>query len=145
MGLLDGMFEVRKDITKVEGYYQGGYANFGTKGNMAVQIEKNKLVLKQFWKKRYELDIKDIKDVQFKTEEEITKDVTLTRLLVLGIFALGVKKKRKKERCFLIITTEEEGFTNDIILEMNALEGIGSVMAQGFVKTLRKEVIKYRD
>ncbi len=110
------------------------------------KIEKNKLVLKQFWKKRYELDLKDIKDVQFKTEEEITKDVTLTRLLVLGIFALGVKKKKKKKkRCFLIITTEEEGFTNDIILEMNALEGIGSVITQGFVKTLRKEVIKYRD
>ncbi|EPY2283506.1 hypothetical protein ACTQ4P_05625 [Clostridium sporogenes] len=142
MGLFSGMVEVRKDIFKIDGEYQGGYPNFGYNGSMGIEIKKDKIILKQFWKKRYEIKLKDIQDVQYKTEEQITKDVTLTRLLAFGIFSLGMKKKRKEERCFLIITTEEEGFINDIVLEVNQLKGIGPVIAQGFVKTLRKEVVK---
>ncbi len=46
----------------------------------------------------------DLLSVQEKTEEQISKDVTLTRLLAFGIFAFGLKKKRKSTEKYLILS-----------------------------------------
>ena len=44
-----------------------------------------------------EIPISNLLKYEVKTESEIRHDVTLTRLLTLGIFAFGVKKKNKIE------------------------------------------------
>lgn len=46
----------------------------------------------------------DLLSVQEKTEEQISKDVTLTRLLAFGIFAFGMKKKKKSTTKYLILS-----------------------------------------
>ncbi|ENK1244723.1 hypothetical protein AB2063_002936 [Clostridium botulinum] len=139
------MFEARKDINQISGNYAGDYPNVTCSGMLKLKIDNDKLVFKQLWKTYYKLDLRNITDVQLKTEEEISKDVTLTRLLAFGIFAFGLKKKRTNQRHFIIISTKEDEFNNDFVMEIDSAKGLGLTMAQGFVKTLRKEVIKYRD
>ncbi len=51
----------------------------------------------------------DLLSVQEKTESQISKDVTLTRLLAFGIFAFGLKKKRKTTDKYLILSYMDSG------------------------------------
>ncbi len=51
----------------------------------------------------------DLMGIQEKTEEQISKDVTLTRLLAFGIFAFGMKKKRKSTTKYLILSYMDSG------------------------------------
>ncbi len=137
-----GMFEVRKDISKISGEYGGGYANITMNGKLNLTIKKDKLIFSQLWKTYHTLDIKNITDVHYKSEQEISKDVTLTRLLAFGIFAFGMKKKKVNNSYYIIISTLEDGFPNDIVLEIENTVGLGATMAQGFVKTLRSKAIE---
>lgn len=45
----------------------------------------------------------DILKISAKTETQIRNDVTLTRLAILGIFALGAKKETKTSQYYLVI------------------------------------------
>lgn len=51
----------------------------------------------------------EIKDVQFKTEAEVQKDVTLTRMIAFGVYALAMKKKKKVVNNYLILNLEQNG------------------------------------
>lgn len=51
----------------------------------------------------------EIKAVQFKTESEIKSDVTLTRMLAFGVYALALKKKKKVVTEYLVLTCEKNG------------------------------------
>ena len=61
-----------------------------------------------------------------KTDEQISKDVTLTRLLTLGIFALGAKKKSIVVTNYLVIEYDCGGiqtvaaFTGNTAPELNS-------------------------
>lgn len=136
--------EKQKKISSISGNYDGGYVNIiGKVKPISLDLYEDKLIFKQLWKTYHTLDLECIKDVQYKTEEEISKDVTLTRILAFGIFAWGMKKKKVTKDYYLIISTEEEGFTNDIVIE---IEG-GSLtqrIAQVFIKELRTQVNKKR-
>jgi hypothetical protein len=46
---------------------------------------------------KFELDLQDITRLEIKNEEQITKDITLGRLLLLGPLAFGLKKTTKHE------------------------------------------------
>ena len=139
-----GMFEVKKDVNKISGKYGGGYPNITMNGQLNLALKKDKLTFSQLFKTHYTLDIKNITNVQYKSEQEISKDVTLTRLLTFGLFAFGMKKKKTNNSYFIIISILEDEFENDIVLEIENTAGLGATMAQGFIKTLRNEVIKYK-
>lgn len=51
----------------------------------------------------------EIKDVQFKTDAEVQSDVTLTRMIAFGVYALAMKKKKKVVTNYLILTLEQNG------------------------------------
>lgn len=61
------------------------------------------------WGKNIKIPIESIRDVSLKSEEQISKDVTLTRLFLLGIFAFGAKKKTKQVTNYLVIEYESGG------------------------------------
>lgn len=63
------------------------------------------------WGKNIKIPIESIRDVSLKSEEQISKDVTLTRLFLLGIFAFGAKKKTKQVTNYLVIEYESGGVT----------------------------------
>ena len=49
----------------------------------------------------------EIKNISFKSETEIQKDVTLTRMIAFGVYALALKKKKKVVSNFLILECEK--------------------------------------
>jgi hypothetical protein len=44
-----------------------------------------------------------VRSVEFRTEEQVSKDVTLTRLLFAGLLAFGLKKKRVNRAQYLVV------------------------------------------
>lgn len=67
-----------------------------------------------------EIPVLDLLKYEVKTESEIRHDVTLGRLLVLGIFAFGVKKKSKVEEQFLIISYIQNGVEVQCIFKQSS-------------------------
>ena len=62
------------------------------------------------WSNFYQiLPWEEIKSVQFKTKEEISKDVTLTRMLMIGAYAFALKKKTRTVQQFVILRCERNG------------------------------------
>lgn len=61
------------------------------------------------FKKNIKIPFSAIKDISLKSEEQISKDVTLTRLFLLGIFAFGAKKKTRQITNYLVIEYESDG------------------------------------
>ncbi len=65
----------------------------------------------------YKIPINQITRYELKTESEIQKDVTLTRLLALGIFAFGVKKKTEINNTYLILSYVQNNVPIDCIFK----------------------------
>lgn len=63
------------------------------------------------------INIKDIIRSELKTESEIQKDITLTRLLALGIFAFGLKKKTEINNTYLILSYVQNNVPIDCIFK----------------------------
>ncbi len=51
----------------------------------------------------------NIINVQIQTEEQVSKDVTLTRLLLIGVLAFGAKKTTKTTNYCLVIEYAKDG------------------------------------
>lgn len=131
-----------KDTNSVSGEYKGGYIKLsGNMDNLKLELSGNKLLFKGFLKTFHSLDLRNITDVQLKTEEQVRNDVTLTRLLAFGIFAFGLKKKIKDSSYYLIISTNEDGCNNDIVIKTKS--GMYNMVFQSFANTLRKKRSMY--
>jgi len=74
------------------------------------------------------IPVQNIIKSEFKNEEQISKDVTLTRLLAFGIFAFGLKKKRKEVHNYLVVTYNENGIENTIIFESKNASAVASAI-----------------
>ena len=83
------------------------------------------------------IPIENIKKAEFKTEEQIHKDVTLGRLLLFGVFAFGMKKKTKTQKNYLVVIYEENGIENIVIFEAQKAGALASAIARA-----RQEYIK---
>lgn len=55
------------------------------------------------------ISYEEIKNIQFKTESEVQSDVTLTRMVAFGVYALAMKKKKKVVTNYLILNCEHSG------------------------------------
>lgn len=85
-------------------YYLGGHPSIKKEKNCDLTFQGNEIVLKAGTFKKYQYDLNSCK-IEYKSEEEIRKDVTLGRLLAFGILAFGLKKKTKVKRNFLVLDT----------------------------------------
>lgn len=56
----------------------------------------------------------EIKTIEFKTEEEVSRDVTLTRMIAFGVYALALKKEKRKVTDYLILGCEKNGIKYSI-------------------------------
>lgn len=73
-----------------------------------------------------ELPFVSMDRVQTKTEEEIHRDVTLGRLLVFGVLAFGMKKKRVSRRIYSVIRGRDaSGKAIHAVLEIGSLWQVG--------------------
>ena len=65
------------------------------------------------------LNIKAISNIQINDASTIDSKVTLGRVLLVGVFALAWRKKKKTEQVFLIITWKKEMFENQTIFSFD--------------------------
>jgi len=68
------------------------------------------------------IDLKDVISIDAKSETEISKDVTVMRLITLGIFAFAAKKTTETIRKFFIITYNDTDKVRRLIFESNDTE-----------------------
>ena len=73
----------------------------------------------------------EIKDVQFKTEAEVQSDVTLTRMIAFGVYALAMKKKKRVVTNYLILSCEKNGMKYSMAF---GGENVGSLYRELFKK-----------
>lgn len=98
--------KTRNIISENKLIHLGGHPYLNANDKISFQIKTNNTIC--FYKENTntgaEILISKLIKYEVKTETEIQKDVTLTRLLALGIFAFGVKKKTKIEDQYLILS-----------------------------------------
>lgn len=92
--------------------YVGGHPDLAHQESMSVHVHENVLLLRRPLSPDVEIPIAGISSAELKTEEQISKDVTLTRMLLVGVWAFALKKKRVEHNEYIVIR-----FTDDVGLE----------------------------
>lgn len=141
-----GLFSKKKEkhLTRIMGDYKGDYTPLGGLSipNCCVKAFSNRLEFcNAIGKSLHSVDYDNVIDVSLKTEEEVSKDVTLTRLAVFGLFAFGMKKRTREEHRYLIIKTKDDDFENVFVMQTK----FGKQLEQMFVQTTRKAISEYRN
>lgn len=110
LSLLDGLKKLSDKLPKLceEVEYVGGCIKYDKNFKGQLMVYNDKIELLNSILDKYIINVEDIKSVEFKTYEQISKDVTLTRLLLVGIFAFGLKKKRVDTSNYAVIETEKD-------------------------------------
>lgn len=97
--------------------YCGGLPDVTKTGEYAVEAFPEYIVISSgLFAKKHKLSFDCITDVTIKTDEQISKDVTLTRLLLVGVLAFGAKKKTKTHTNYLVIDFVDAGISSSLIL-----------------------------
>lgn len=99
---LKSLFSTKKYVV----HYVGGHPDITKEMKMNIVVG-DKFELHYMFKKMA-IDYANIERVEFKTEEQISKDVTLGRLLLFGVLAFGLKKKSVHKTGYLVITYKDE-------------------------------------
>jgi hypothetical protein len=85
--------------------YQAGLESFSLRGNYGLLATTDCLLLTQAGR-RIEIPWNDVEAVDAGSEGEIRSRMTLTRVALFGVFALGAKKEKKQD-FFVTITTKD--------------------------------------
>ena len=91
------------------------------KGKVKIFLKYISVVLPS---RNVDIDLKDVISIDAKSETEISKDVTIIRLITLGIFAFGAKKTTETVRKFFIITYNDTDKVRRLIFESNDAEAV---------------------
>jgi hypothetical protein len=83
-----------------------------------------------------DIPIKDIDDISVNDASEIERKITVGRIFLVGIFALGWRKKKKHEIAFVVIDWHKGKFNNSTTF---CFEGKA---AMNLANTARNELIK---
>jgi len=114
---------------------------FHIRKNNTIYFENNNLNSKTHIKSDFignEVRLSQLIRYEVKTEKEIRRDVTLTRLVTLGIFAFGAKKKTEENTHYLILTYLDNGIEITCALrQMRMGQELG-----GIVSTLNRMKIE---
>jgi hypothetical protein len=103
-------------IYNIEMDYVGGFKDVLLKQKCILKLYKDKLVI-SMTSKQLTISLENIIDIDGKFETEIYNDVTLSRLLLTGVLAFGLKKKTEITRKFLIIEFKEKNSIYKLIFE----------------------------
>lgn len=102
--------------------YCGGIPGVEKTGDMVVSCRPDGIRIDPgTFKKKIEIPFSNIGKISLQTQEQISKDVTLGRLLLVGVFAFGMKKKsRDVSNCLVIEYTDGAISTSAIFSGPNA-------------------------
>lgn len=113
--------------------YIGGFSDLAGEKFIDIAIKEDSIVIE--FKHREHIPnriipMNLIKNIEIKTESQISRDVTLGRMLVFGVFALGMKKESTVVTNYLVITVDNNGEDRSIIFY--------STMPEQIVQAVRK-------
>lgn len=97
--------------------YMGGHPRMRKQAKGKLHMKRKGLRFRYGLFGKLLIPISDIHSMQAMTEEQISKDVTLTRLLFLGVFALGAKKKRVDKTPFLTVECTVDGNETHVVFK----------------------------
>lgn len=118
--------------------YCGGIPGATKTGDMLVTAYPDHIEVQLgIFKGKYKIPLDSIVNISMKTDEQISKDVTLSRLLLLGVFAFGAKKKSKEVNNCVVIEFISENINATAIFTGKAVPKFYS----GFLK-LQQEYYK---
>lgn len=100
------------ELDSLSAEYVGGHPDLTRQESVRVHVHERILLLRRPLSPDIEIPIADISSVEMKTEEQISKDVTLTRMLLVGVWAFALRKKRVDHNEYIVIA-----FTDDVGLE----------------------------
>jgi hypothetical protein len=118
--------------------YLGGIPDIKKPGLVGVKVTSDGVVISAGMFKKTVIPYSVMTDVSMKTDEQISKDVTITRLLALGVFAFGAKKKRKIVSNNLIIIYNYEGLQTAAIFSGDNVPEVNSDIMKRRAKYLKK-------
>lgn len=101
--------------------YLGGLSGLIAPKNMSFKLELNKITIADLstYKTIY---FENLISFDIKSETSIQSDVTMTRLLALGVFAFAFKKKSTKIENYFVIKFKENGEERAVVLKNSTLE-----------------------
>ncbi len=117
--------EKENKITQTKVKYWGGHpdviSNNVVCGDLIINNKYlcfvNQKLIFGYQMKSFKIFLNDLVNVEYKNEKDIQKDVTLTRMAFMGIYAFAAKKKRVTRNNYLIITYNQSGIENKILFE----------------------------
>lgn len=93
-----GLFDSSKKVYVVK--YLGGHPDIGKESPLNLTLEKDKVTV-GLLKNKTVFTYEDI-HIEQKTHEQISRNVTLGRVLLTGVFALAWRKKRVDRQHYLV-------------------------------------------
>lgn len=114
-GRIFGSNKVNKILPAYNVDYLGGFIeNMKEKNGLDIILIDEGLLIQQFAINDI-IPIEEIKSIENKNETEISKDVTLARMAVFGLYSLAMKKEKKTVTNFTILNCERNGLKYTII------------------------------
>ena len=104
--------EVEEDKSQCSFYkyliHVGGHPSFELNEPVRFKIRNNQIFIStRGLKETIKLNVKDIINYEVQTESEIKNNVTIPRVLILGILSLVAKKQSTDTKYFLILTLKQ--------------------------------------
>lgn len=131
-----------KDLSVDTGKYIGGHPNISSPIDRTVIYPKgDQLEIFNYYSaanglKDAAIKFSSVKNIVIEDQSTIEKRVTVARLLLVGIFAFALRKKKKNELAYIIIEWNDGRFDHETIFEF---EGINAMTN---ANTSRNRLIK---
>ena len=106
LGLLDDV------VLKLE--YKGGHPALPKEKDCTLKITNYDITI-SYGLSSAKVDYSSITNINFETAEQISRRITATRILTLGVFALAFKKKKKDTEKYLTVEFNENGIDSAIL------------------------------
>ncbi len=96
--------ENRRAVTLVNAEYMGGYSDKKKAlGNLSFYEQQVEFKVALNSKASFTIPVSQIKNIETEGKDEVSRRVTVTRLIAVGIFAFALQKKREDKDAYVTI------------------------------------------
>lgn len=94
-------------ICTIVAKYMGGVEGADAQAVGILTFTKSAIKFKATLGPKFDIDSKEIKNIAIEGKDEVSRRVTVTRLLAVGIFAFALKKKTADKESYLTIELKD--------------------------------------
>jgi cytochrome oxidase Cu insertion factor (SCO1/SenC/PrrC family) len=110
--------------TMDSGQYLGGFDDVEGGKKIQCTLYKDKLNIYFVSKYSKNISVSNINNIKIKSDIQMQNDVTLGRLLTVGVLAFGMKKKKTIVNNYVVLNYDNNGKDENIILQTDKNEDI---------------------